>query len=59
MVYMYRKLNIISLLKHTLIAQSRKKWLSFCQSELKNIKVNYIKENVIESDNALLLMIKK
>jgi len=46
---------ILSSKTHPYCAIKKKKWLSFCQSELKNINVNYIKENVIESDNALFV----
>lgn len=46
---------ILSSKTHPYCAIKKKKWLSFCQSELKTIKVNYVKENVIESDNALFV----
>ena len=52
------KINLFST-KHPYCVIKRKKWLSFCKSELKSNKINYFKENVIERDNYLFVKNKK
>jgi len=55
----YDSKTVLSSEKYPYCVIKRKKWLSFCKSELKNNKINYIKQDVIEREGDLIANNKK